>query len=74
MRHLELRLSKKLETDSRGNNYSSKPIIVYLSEQLPVRAMHCYREGIRSRGAQPKRWIDGTEEDLTSGKRWICRQ
>ena len=32
--------------------------------RLPSRAMYCYVEGTRSRGRQPKKWIDNVKEDL----------
>jgi len=32
--------------------------------RLPHRTLHCYIEGLRSRGRQRKTWIDNVKEDL----------
>ena len=33
-------------------------------KRLPARALHCHIEGARSRGRQPKTWMDNVKEDL----------
>ena len=33
-------------------------------KRLPTRALHCHIEGARSRGRQPKTWMDNVKEDL----------
>ena len=33
-------------------------------KRLPTRALHCHIEGTRSRGRQPKIWMDNVKEDL----------
>jgi len=42
---------------------------------LPHKMLHCYIEGVRSRGRQRKTWIDNVKEDLknkmyTLKQRW----
>jgi len=33
-------------------------------ERLPLRALHCHREGRRSQGRQPKTWMSCIKEDV----------
>ena len=33
-------------------------------ERLPLRALHCHREGKRSQGRQPKTWMSCIKEDV----------
>jgi len=32
--------------------------------RLPQKTLHCYIEGVKSRGRQRKTWIDNVKEDL----------
>jgi len=33
-------------------------------ERSPARVMHCHIRGSRSRGRQPKTWLDNVKEDM----------
>ena len=38
------------------------------SERLPAKALHCYINGKRNQGRQPKKWVDNVEEDMEAKK------
>jgi len=38
------------------------------SERLPAKALHCYINGKRNQGIQPKKWMDNVNEDIEAKK------
>jgi len=38
------------------------------SERLPAKALHCYLNGKRNQGSQPKKWMDNLKEDMEAKK------
>jgi len=38
------------------------------SERLPAKALHCYVNGKRNQGRQPKKWMDNVNEDIEAKK------
>jgi len=38
------------------------------SEWLPAKSLHCYINGERNQGRQPKKWMDNVNEDMEAKK------